>query len=670
MLGQQKKPLELVVESDPEPVRVVEGSAEEDAAHGKDAEASDGSESVDVFERFDDEKPKPKPRRRCYLSQGPRSCLWCLGFACFGMAFYLMTQASTAVDLAARSTQCSCLINDFQAAQILPEPGEEAVTCETMDGFFVAVRCESYKGGLVYVQNWMPEYIESYHSATGFVAKHAAFSCCPKSLDDLCAFQEGDYSLFCDDWGKIRSDCPSAPWACYVVDMEEKLLLGDLKPPDLMVGDTGGGAALVMGAFILVVAGALLVLFLLKRFWMASLKRVLYRYLPGVMDAKIELTPGSRVGEAAFQIALAIPRRFRTRSLQDLVDVHAACRIQRVFRGFISRKRFTELIDRLVKDGDARAIMLRQKDTHMMKTDPAKMTRRLAARFERGDRLRMPPGSGPAPVRGLLYDTGSPQTFRRMVCARVASEPGEPSERIEVALNDRVAGFLECLRVVGDGRGGKVVVQETPPQHISEDYGLARGQRLMRVGDLTWPATTGYDLLWALHAAPRPVFLVFEGPARNPDPPNAQVPTRRAPTVRSPSGRSPHSRSRSPAHSFSSTWSPTSPVSDAESTRLLLPGAVPTFSPPRSPRENWYGGSPPFGPAPLLPGNRARSNSVPSAVQRSGSRRGSAARRNRSLSTGGPAQPGNASADGGAEEESLPHLASPSDRPLQPVVNK
>lgn len=533
--------------------------------------------------------------RRCHFSRAERVVLWVLVVLLFGVGTYMFVEACMRLDMLQRSTSCKCQMKDFQAAQTYVVPGDPEPTCADVLGLVVAAACmpsSQYKGGILFVQNWMPAYTESYSSPTGTVPVDKRFRCCPLTLTDMCAFEE--QGLFCDNFALIRQNCPAAPWPCYFLNLKAIVAEDrDLRPEELFLGDPQEkiNTFASVGAFLFFL-GFIVLLCLYKRQVAACLFKCCQRLLTKVLgERRASSRTEKQKRSFAFELALLLPPEFRTTKMKELVSNHSATSIQRAFRGYRARKAFKELIVRLSKDGDGRLVIYKQRCKEEDARDPTRVFAKWAQHWEKGvcsDMLAPDLSHGPRPLRGLLYDTGDSNQFKRLVANRVVSGPGEKVERVEVAFMDFAEDLDHIFRVTTKETGSRLMVSTKPSHHMATAYGLKKGQLVIKANGLTWPETDGRHLLGEIKTAARPVFLLLEG---LPDPIDTHldgIQVRRAQQLFTPSA----SPCLSPAWSQASTVMSSASVfrkarqrsksqtrggsgSDGEAGDVLLPGEVP-----------------------------------------------------------------------------------------------
>mmetsp|Transcript_38619 Transcript_38619/g.103013 ORF Transcript_38619/g.103013 Transcript_38619/m.103013 type:complete len:644 (+) Transcript_38619:3-1934(+) len=355
-------------------------------------------------------------------------------------------------------------------------------TCERSCSFYVAA--VSDKGEHFYVMDWMPEYKISYHAATGFVAQDPAFSCCPTTAEDCCAFQDSGSSLFCDQFGQLRPECPAGRWPCYFPDLE-KYLGGTGVPANVLhVGDSRGAQRPLAAGVALAFFGLLSLTCLRPGMYTAPCRSC------------IKLIPVPR--NAYMELAKALPLALRTKRMIAAIEDAAARTIQHKWREWHYQTNFREVVTQACE---------KQKTKHFFV--PKLVTR---------DML-YGPKSGKVPAQNLLYDTGDASTFRRVVHARTVDSPTPGKQRIEVSMTN-AAWLIDLLRVGTDHLGRELAPQicSPPPRAFADVYGIRQGHCLIRVGRLEWPAHSGSTLLKAMSTSRRPVMLLFEGAAPNMEP--------------------------------------------------------------------------------------------------------------------------------------------------------
>lgn len=551
-----------------------------------------------VFERI---YPAEEKRCSCSCKLGffSRVCLAVLAFVCLAVACGLLVKAGLALRLLRRTTLCQCKVTDFQATQTYVQGDVVPPTCDTMLGLVVRSFCPNSKHTLFFVQKWMPEFTVSYRSSTGVAPLRPEFSCCPPGTADMCAFQDLQTESFCDDWGSVRAGCPRAPWACYFLDLDEKMLQGSARAEDIQVGNIGQDAWAFLGVgLVLLVAGIVSLLVLTYSHWQHLCKR----RAPVVVDVEVKKEDPAAARRAYFR-AKAVPEALRSKKMQEYVENYAAKTIQRIARGYIVRRQFFQLVHKLIKEGRVSLKVLvkrRRKGWDLDdEPDPVEQTRRIATRFQRrgiAKELRMPSSRGPSPRHGFLYDTGSTDTFRRTTCTRMLSAPGEELLRIELALTEPARALEGLFRVTDPSAGSRLVVARQPPAQYADLNGLRRGHRVVKVGELEWPQCTGTELLEALRCGPRPLFLVcealpeelFEGPEPPLVPKRMRVVRPLPPPLHTPDSSA----------SF-----------EGEASGHLLPGGVPLEGSPQTPVFRDRRGSPsrPGSAGPLRSARSARS---------------------------------------------------------------
>lgn len=500
----------------------------------------------------------------------------------------LVGYGSTVMEVAARCTQCACRIRDFQADRLFPADNEPIPTCKTHGGFVVTALCEDSQFVLV----------ENFTASLG----HSAFVCCPIFADDFCSSQDPVTLRFCDNFK--TPGCPSAPWDCYFERLEEKLAAGGSLPPeDLIVGNIMQRAVAFLGTGVATFfVGFCLLFWVTRGFWFRLIKRFRGK---SARELKEEAFVAAPTQEEKLSIARSLPYKQRSPAMFDLLSRTAAVTIQRFARGRLARRRVRQMLQRLVKDGDPRGrkllnLLFDDGPTEGAQDAYSRGVRKLARRFEkRGQANSLLRAQGladapPSPGSGLLYDTGGTTAFRRTVRSRIVSAPGDPVERIEVALAKASPMLDGAIDVTPPSAGSKALVRRRPPSVYTDLYGIRLGHQLVKVGELEWPETPGEELLLALASRPRPIFLVFEredqgeeSPASSPSRGRRQPMANKAKQQRhsAPELFSPPGSPSAAGFSFSGSWSydrslDRSVASDLSAfPGLCLPGVVPPPAP-------------------------------------------------------------------------------------------
>lgn len=400
-------------------------------------------------------------------------------------------------------TQATCQIAGLQAdaERTVVATGR---SCERQCGFYL--RASLLNGASFYVMNWMPKYQDSYSSPTGLMPEHPAFSCCPWETGNCCAYEDLSSGLFCDNFGLVRKDCPKAPWPCYfsTEDLDkvkqDRTSGGAVPGSSLRVGDSQNSHELLSDGLILVALGALSLTCMMPRIYLFPILR-LWAFL----------TYASPSPDVFHSIAKYLPPQMRTPAMQLHVETCAAKVIQRQWRRYRAKETFREVVQIVVQE---RIKMLPWKlPTH--------------------EQVYGPKSRKTLPGQHLLYDTGDPSTFRRVVHARKMDAPTPGRQRIEVLITKNAAWLADLLCIDADHLGRELPprISVPPPKAFADMYGIRAGHHLLKVGKLEWPSQTSGILVKAVRSSRRPVLLMFEVPSpneapirRNPLPPSMIVP--------------------------------------------------------------------------------------------------------------------------------------------------
>lgn len=406
--------------------------------------------------------------------------LWYLLQILFGVVLCGIGGALLGTSLAqlqdmAGATFANCNLVNFQAeamrSVVFVEPA-----CKSECTF--QVRALFYDGREAFtVKDFLPAVRSSYTSATGIEWVHPQFSCCPKTTAECCGFRDEQRKRFCDNWGSFDDQCHQGGWRCYVKDLENVVDERGWVPAELLsVGDAKQSYQNVIVGSGLLFLGLIALACLRPKLWCYPCLRC-WHSMP--TRAKI-----------VRKLAFALPKFLRTEKMQRMVEESAAMKIQRMVRGVNARVLFKELL---------------RSEEGQKPASPARMWNR---EMVYGPFLRDAASMHTRLEQGLLYDTGSASTFRRVVHSRVVSAPGDQFERVEVSLNKQATWLEGAFKV---RQGDPPMLAQSPPKAFAEVYGVRQGHSLLGVGKLKWPDANARQLLQALCAAPRPVILLFEG---------------------------------------------------------------------------------------------------------------------------------------------------------------
>jgi len=427
------------------------------------------------------------------------------------------------------------------------------------------VQGKSEDHGVFMVKAWKPPFSPNYRSQYEAEMEHEQFRCCPvKPSLDCCKFYHKRTGTFCDNWGEaVDESCPTNPWPCYVLDLEEKLAQGEnLRPEDLQIGYAQASYPLLIAGGILTSIGGIMVLCMcpcLKLIW------------------RIRCIKGAAV-RLNYKFALMVPDAIKTKKQKKAVwDNTAAIVIQQWWRTVRKKRRkgkglpvpviesetpenpdegpavasavekaledaaeeepdspssdqtkkgiFGNMIKRPGEKKKKQKNEFEQMDTGDQWLTAARFLKAVRAAEENpqvGVSIVDPPESFASPGKRLIYDTGSPVNFRKLANHRIASGPGDKKERVEVGIAswseaDELVAIMQ--RAGGSTADEPLTVGRIPKGSVLETMGLTQGLRLVKVGKLQYPVVTGAKLIQALVDGPKPVFLRFEGDARDYDHP-------------------------------------------------------------------------------------------------------------------------------------------------------
>lgn len=348
------------------------------------------------------------------------------------------------------------------------------------------------------VDDWEPAYDPSRTTQFRGWGLFEAFRCCPLDPFDHCKFFKD--GRFCDDWGAFSSGCPSAPWDCYIVNHGEVLqnaLDGGIEAKSLKVGSISDGKSTFSVGIVLVVLGTAALLAPKTVTWVW--REIVLRFLMRLVKLF--------AWDSALLIGQVVPRRFLPEWVVDIMTKDMAIQmIQRWWKCIYFRTSLKRLLLKARAEGQRREQMLRDEKFFRK----AEKTLRFAA--------YAPPLTAPVPLSNcLIYDSGNASTFHRMAKGRIVSAPGDARVGIELVLGPRIK--LGAKLVLRRGADFK-----TPPyverifrRGLADLYGLQERDELVKAGELVWPIASAEELLQAVGAAPRPLFLVFAGSERKPE---------------------------------------------------------------------------------------------------------------------------------------------------------
>jgi hypothetical protein len=331
---------------------------------------------------------------------------------------------------------------------------------------------------------WSPAFHTTYstgHSSGHIVVpKHPGFSCCPtRQVLDCCGFFDKVSDTFCDNWGASQPNCPVAPWPCHLKNAASYVNhnVGAISPHDLQEGSCQEWK-LYLG-----IAAAL-----------AGI---------GMFMFVLEVLPGSQ-------------QRMKRRPGQKERD-EAARVIQSWVRGSLVRR---SAVGERVKARRARAKSLLKRRKHdfafslpgqcesvaaLAKSEALKATPRIIA----------PLPASQNPFQRYFKDTG---TGHRLVQSRVISLPGDPIERLQIALSpmDGQLGVKLVLPKQED-EDPRPVVQHVKPGSKAEACGLREGHRLTSVAGHHAEAMKPQKLIRLINAPHSELIsAVFEFPPPKP----------------------------------------------------------------------------------------------------------------------------------------------------------
>eukprot|EP00929_Paragymnodinium_shiwhaense_P024811 TRINITY_DN15162_c0_g1_i1.p1 TRINITY_DN15162_c0_g1~~TRINITY_DN15162_c0_g1_i1.p1 ORF type:complete len:984 (+),score=183.84 TRINITY_DN15162_c0_g1_i1:215-3166(+) len=365
--------------------------------------------------------------------------------------------------------------------------------------------------GAIEVHGWAPEFRINYYGE--YEAEHDAFRCCRDPLDYsswMGPEREGLSRItstrdFCDDWGAVGivhkavadASCPRAPWPCYfwsgatAYELQDKGLPGS----KLRAGDS---LAMLPHLFI----GLLL---------LPLAYSCLRAQKPGSCARRVAEHAKGLGSRSYFAVLKQLPEELRTDGMSRDLECDSAARvIQRHARIFLQK------ICRL-------RVMMAAAASQTVKEDDEEAAGEQYGGMFGVEQLQMGMHLGPPPAksksRRLLYDTGDPNTFRRLTNWRVVSEPGREPAVLEVAvptgqkvdLNMKITPATPLLPRT-------VIVASAPPAGFAISHGLGVGYKLLEVrsswGRYNWPTTEAAVLLHMVKKAPRPAFFLFEAAAQ------------------------------------------------------------------------------------------------------------------------------------------------------------
>lgn len=403
-----------------------------------------------------------------------------IGFVFVSAGIVIFAVFAPELSKLASAVQAKCQISGFQA-DMFQTIVRENRGCERSCDLYVKALTEA--GDVFYVMDWKPEYRKSFHTSTGYAPVRDAFSCCPTPAEHCCGFVDLDSSLFCDNLSDLRKDCPSAPWPCYFLDLEQQLDENSVPASALRFGDSRAAKIPVTIAICTFAAGLLAFACINPRTWCVAFLRFSQSRFYRRRRLRFWLLFAKR-----------IPKRYWTPFAWRAVADVAATIIQRWYRSrhsWVAFKEVAEVAKELVQK-----------------------TKKLGNKAWSGEVVHGP-SFGTLPEPGLLYDTGNSSTFRRFVHARVFESPTPGYERREIALTKQNSALIDSLRIVkgAAGEASPPCFVEAPPRAFADIYGIRRGESLIRVEQLEWPNASASALLSAAHSAKHPVVMVFESEA-------------------------------------------------------------------------------------------------------------------------------------------------------------
>lgn len=380
------------------------------------------------------------------------------GIVFCGLGSALLGTALVRLEALRGATFADCNMVMFQAdarrSIVTSEP-----SCKSQCSFLVQAAFPDGRVNFM-VRDFLPAGRHSDRSATGIEWVHPQFSCCPPSMADCCGFRDESSMAFCDNWGSFDKECHKGSWRCHVKDLENVMdEYREVSADLLLMGDAAQPLRQLIAGAIFSLLGVIVLGYLTAFPWLKRLTR---------------------------KLAFGLPSFMHTSKMQQIVEDVAATEIQRIVRGVQARVLFKDMWANRRKPPSPRRWTLD------MIYGPFLAEGKPDVMLE----------------QGLLYDTGSVSTFRRLVRSRIVSAPGDKFERVEVSLDKPAAWLADSFRV---GPLTPPVVAQSPPRVFAEVYGVRRGHKLIEVGQLKWPAASGRQLVQGLRMAPRPILLLFEG---------------------------------------------------------------------------------------------------------------------------------------------------------------
>mmetsp|Transcript_61622 Transcript_61622/g.133406 ORF Transcript_61622/g.133406 Transcript_61622/m.133406 type:complete len:632 (-) Transcript_61622:102-1997(-) len=476
----------------------------------------------------------------------------------------------------AGASTAQCQIDDFQASRddqlyaLSKENYCKSTTCP------LVVKVVSPKHGILYVNNWSPEFIASVNDGGEVKPLRDEFRCCP-SLADCCGFQRDVH--FCDDFGPIDPDCPSGPWDCYFLQLDALLATGNPIPAsELRVGNPHGAwPALIVGLVLSVGGLSILLCMTIRRYrknLLATLKsfrkqgtrqaktapsRVTWLrrvpFLHGVPEAELTIL-AQTLREVTFGEGEYIYHQgdeggpFYVLCQGSVVLDTTGKEVARLFAGsdeqltFFGENRAHEKVPRpssalvlsparvWVLDGDK---VIKFRNAYGLSGPRYASLAELAAGYAESRCDRCPFGPPPPMLLDLpqrptskaevirpCSPADSPAALHRLPRAKASALPGGAA-RIEVELDPGSpplgADLLPWSPPAPEGQHARpandkpyVAITRVVPFGFADILGLQQGDLLMQAGAMIWPSAGASEMLGAVLEAPRPLALVFERP--------------------------------------------------------------------------------------------------------------------------------------------------------------
>lgn len=436
------------------------------------------------------------PRWRCRRGGAKRMCnrttrklflfLIVIVALILGIPNFLKVQARSG------AVQAKCRLMSFHYPEDYVFPPDSSMPCPKDFGFQVM----GFMGSRPFaIRDWEPKFDAATSLPSRGWGSHQEFSCCPLEPFDHCLFYQA--GSFCDDFGKVVDGCPKAAWDCYIIDLEKHLAGTEGIPPgDLYVGKAAEGQLEFMAALAMLGFAVVCLVF-------PKTVSIVAHFIVKQSGERADLL----FHQLPVLVAQALPPELHTKYLQEKLKKELAIRsVQKWWKRVYLQHCLRRLLEKSRKDKSD--CLEEKRSIKFMKT---------GVEQERFAGLPPPCLPGTLP-ESLLYDTGDPNTFRRMVKARVASAPGEPRVTIEVAL-----GASSELGAELQWRKGEASRTHPSPPYLAKIrrrgiagmHGLQRGDELVKVGPHMWPRASCKQLADAFFNMPKPLFLVFEGPERN-----------------------------------------------------------------------------------------------------------------------------------------------------------